>query len=531
MANRALFDTRTVRVPEATTKNVAGGAAYELGAKVELAQLACTGTLGDAFYTSADDQLTALMNAASQCEAEWVGRVAAYARKHGHMKDAPSVLIAWLALSDSVEFERWAPLVIDNGRMVRNVVQMLRSTRIMGQKSLPRPVRRYLRDWINARKTRALVNDSVGTNPSIGDVIKMVRPKPNSSERRALYGYLIGRDDFEADALPQIARELRWFHIASSAGETEIHVPPVDFRLLTGREIKSKTVWRDIALAANWHALRMNLATFKRHGVLDDAAVAKRLAEKLADPETVRRVRVWPTQLWSAYKIVVELGVPRCISGAIQDALEISVESVPKLEGGVILCPDDSGSMMSPLTGRRGSATTSVSCAEMAALMSFAMLRQNEDAEILKFSSSLERWRGNPRDPIVTLMGQYHCRGGGTNMSLPLIAANQEKWMQQHIWYIGDNATWMDSTGAGMMGWTSGTQMQAQLAVYRKRVPNVRTVYINLQPYGTAPATGDDVLNIGGFADTVFQTAATFAREGKGPEVWIRRIESIQPPN
>lgn len=531
MADRAIFDTRAPRVPKTDTVNLAGGPAYSLDNRAKLAQLACTGTLGDGFYASATAQLDDLLATCglNSSDPDWIGRTAVYARKHGHMKDAPSVLMAYLATLDTEVFERWAPLVIDNGRMVRNLVQMLRSTRINGQKALPRAVRRYLKGWLNGRGYRALLNESVGTKPSIGDIIKMVHPKAPDEERSAFYSYLIGKA-FESDKLPGIVKHLRNFHAGARDvdAETIIDVPKCDFRLLTGVEIKSTSIWSDIALAANWHTLRMNLATFARHGVYRDLAVVKRLAEKLADPETVRKVRVWPTQLWAAYKhLNANSDVPRTLKGALQDALEVSVESVPVLEGGVVMCPDDSGSMRSPITGCRRQQSSSVTCGELAALMSFAVLKRNPDAEILKFSSSLRRWQGNPRDSLVSLTLSYarELHGGGTNLSLPIAYANDQGWKHRTIWYVSDNASWIDSSR-----WGCGTSTMEQFEIYKKRVPTARMISHNIQPYGNTQATGPNVLNVGGFADTVFQVVADFARDGKGPDVWIKRIESIDPP-
>jgi 60 kDa SS-A/Ro ribonucleoprotein len=60
----------------------------------------------------------------------------------------------------------------------------------------------------------------------------------------------------------------------------------------------------------------------------------------------------------------------------------------------------------------------------------------------------------------------------------------------------------------------------------KARNPRARMVCIDLQPYRTVQAThDDDVLNVGGFSDQVFEVAASFARGGFAGEHWLRIIE------
>jgi len=46
------------------------------------------------------------------------------------------------------------------------------------------------------------------------------------------------------------------------------------------------------------------------------------------------------------------------VRNALQDALELAMANVPEIGGQVVVCPDISGSMSSPLTGHRKGSTT-----------------------------------------------------------------------------------------------------------------------------------------------------------------------------
>ena len=97
---------------------------------------------------------------------------------------------------------------------------------------------------------------------------------------------------------------------------------------------------------------------------------------------------MFPYQLMSACMAASD-SVPAIVRDALQEALELSLLNVPQIAGRVVVCPDVSGSMSSPVTGYRGSATSSVRCIDVAALVAAAMLRKNPDAVVLPFEQSV----------------------------------------------------------------------------------------------------------------------------------------------
>ncbi|TAG21791.1 MAG: RNA-binding protein, partial [Rhodobacterales bacterium] len=52
---------------------------------------------------------------------------------------------------------------------------------------------------------------------------------------------------------------------------------------------------------------------------------------------------------------------------------------------------------------------------------------------------------------------------------------------------------------------------------------------IDIQPYGTSQAAErEDVLNIGGFSDAVFDQIAAFADGRMGPDHWVGEIQAVE---
>ena len=193
MASKKLFSSRKVsRVPVADTVNEAGGVAYGFSPEHALAQYAATGCLSKTFYASEDDQLDKVLAIAEKVSPQFVAKTAVFARERGYMKDMPALLCAILA-KDNVEIlKKVFHRVIDNGRMLRNFVQIIRSGKC-GRKSFGTAPRRMIREWLAGATDKRLIEASVGNDPSLADVVKMVHPKPRNKAQEAFYGWLSGR--------------------------------------------------------------------------------------------------------------------------------------------------------------------------------------------------------------------------------------------------------------------------------------------------------------------------------------------------
>jgi len=113
--------------------------------------------------------------------------------------------------------------------------------------------------------------------------------------------------------------------------------------------------------------------------------------------------------------------------------------------------------------------------------------------------------------------------GGGTNCSAPLARLNAQKAKVDLVVFISDNQSWMDATGSRQTG------MMAEWTKLKARNTGAKLVCIDIQPYGTTQAPErDDILNIGGFSDAVFEVIAQFEAGTLGPKHWTGEIEKIE---
>lgn len=516
--NKNVFGTTKAGYVAANTVNEAGGKAYKLSAKEGLAQLAATGCLNNTYYADADKQLDQFLGFAKEVAPEFVAKVAVYARESGFMKDMPVVLLAYLLTQDKDLFEAAFPRVVNNGKQLRNFVQVMRSGKI-GRTSLGTVAKRAVRNWFRDSTGDYIFRNSIGNDPSMADVIKMMHPRPQTDEQDALFAYMIGKDH-QFSSLPLIVQQFE--HFKKNPAPTEL--PNLPFQFLAPLDLTVEG-WTALALASNWTTLRMNLNTFARHGVFKDKNVVRTLATKLADPNEVRRAKIFPYQLMAAYIATQSnADVPVELTNALQEALETAVENIPRFAPRVHVLVDVSGSMMHPVTGARGTATTAMSCVQVASMMASSILRNNKTAQLVPFNTRAVPYKINPFDSVMTnAVNLSKIVEGGTACSAGVKAVNDGSRSEGDvIIMISDNESWFDNGG----GYSSQTATKGEWDSFKKHHKGAKMICINLAPYGTAQAPTDkDVMNIGGFSDAVFDVIANFVEAKTGATYWVNEIE------
>jgi 60 kDa SS-A/Ro ribonucleoprotein len=279
----------------------------------------------------------------------------------------------------------------------------------------------------------------------------------------------------------------------------------------------------------------MNLNTFLRHSALANKEVLSTVVEKLQNPELVKKAKVFPYQLFSAYKNI-NAEMPSSVSVALQKATEFAIENIPAFEGKVYVMVDTSGSMKSPITGDRGSVTSKMQCVDVAALVAASVLRKNPDAEVIPFDTQVHKARLNPLDSIMTNAEKLaKFGGGGTYCAKPLEELNARRAQGDLVIYVSDNESWVDSPPAssayGNSWGARGTATMQAWNQFKARPgnKNAKLVCIDLTPNGTTQANDrEDILNIGGFSDTVFDVIAKFVELGNNKDLWIKTIESVK---
>ncbi len=505
MANKNLFDTERGSVAVADTMNEAGGVAYSLSDAHALCNYVVTGTFNGTYYASAQEQLSEIKELCDKTDSVTLAKVAVYAREQAKMKDTPAYILAVLhARGENDLLSKAFFRVTDNVKMLLNFVQIVRSN-VTGRRSFGTSTKNLIRQWISEQTSKQLFIASIGhSKPSLVDVIKMVHPKPQSEMQEALFGYLLGKEH-RVDLLPQVVKDFEAFKKDNTAS-----LPNIPFQSLSSCDLTTKH-WEQISGQMGWNALRINLNTLHRNGVFEDKDVTEGIAHRISDRENVLKFNAFPYQLLTTYNNV-QANVPTVVSHALHDAMEIATENIPNIDGDVAVCMDYSGSMGSPVTGNRGSATTNTSCRDVAGLISVCLLRQNPETKLIAWADSVRDVTKyfTSRDSVMSNCQKMRFVevGCGTDAQLGLQELKRQGWKGKNIIYISDNQSWMNSTDP----WGGrATGLANEWAAFKRKNPGAKMVNIHLQPYGTTQVQEDkDVLNVAGFSDSIFKIIASF---------------------
>jgi len=547
LANKSLF--QGVANPEkvATTTNLAGGQAYRLSDEAALAQVVLTGMLTNTYYVSAKAQLDQVKTLAKKVGPEFLAQVAVYARENGFMKDMPALLMAILSTHNGTQprlFANAFDRTLDNGKMIKNFVQIIRSNQV-GRKSLGSLPKRLISDFLNERPVDRLLWDSIGGDVDMADLIQLTHPTPSTVTRAEVFKYLAGKKAFTEEELitlnvagksledisktkekyiPRALPESYQKYIAWLADPTQ-DLPKVPFQMLTSQTL-TKEQWNSLALNASWQEIRQSLDTFTRHEVFANLETVQVLAEKLRDPALIAKAKVFPYQLLVTY-MECAATIPAPIRDALHDALEIATSNIPDYGVDVVVCPDASGSMTWPASVVGNSKV--VKAVHVAALVSASILRRNPTARVIPFGTDvIDLQRLNviidPKDTIMTNATKLGgLNGGGTRVAAPLRKLNAELSQCKLVVIISDNESWVRGEHTG-----NHTETMVEWDKFKARVPDAKLVLIDTCPgTSTQAKSRNDVLNVAGFNDNVFNIINKFVANQLDPGHLVAEIKKV----
>lgn len=488
MANKKLFGS---------TVNRSGSKAYSLDNETALAKFVMTGCFNDTFYIKAENQLNEFVSRCKSASDEYLAKLAIYSRKNGFMKDMPALLTAILSNRNLDLFSKVFSITIDNPKMLRIFVKMVRSG-VSGRKSLGTKPKRLVADYLESLSDEQLFNANFG-KPSMSDLIKLCHPKPKSESRSDLYKYFLTGE--VGNVIP-IVKEYEAFK-----NDNTLPVPKVPFQMLTSSKLTDEA-WAEIARNATWNQTRMNLNTFARHYVFTDPELVNVIVNRLQDEDLIKASKVMPYEIMAAYN---SLGsdVPDEIREALSLALDSALMNVPKFDGKVHVLIDVSGSMNDSATGGYNSSTT---CIDVAALFASAILRVNPDANVLPFDTSVHDVNINPYNSVFR-NAKYLASfgGGGTDCACALAKLNGHKQEGDVVIFVSDNESNVNFNPP-----FNQTRMSNEWNKFKKSNPKAKLINIDIRPNSTTQSASDsDIMNIGGFNDSVFLAISNFLNGNK----------------
>jgi hypothetical protein len=221
----------------------------------------------------------------------------------------------------------------------------------------------------------------------------------------------------------------------------------------------------------------------------------------LVDEKLIKNSKVLPFRFATAYEEIMKLGSSsstRDVLIAINKALEVSVQNVPKFDGETLLVMDVSGSM----SGRPS---------EIASLFGAIVAKVNS-CDVMTFATNAEYKSYNPMDSVMTIRSSFRYSGGGTNFRSIFQKANKK---YDNIIILSD-----------LQGWMGYTTPSAEFNQYKKKFGANPYVYSwDLAGYGSLQFPEQNVFALAGFSDKVFDVIKLLKEDKKSI---INEIKSIQ---
>lgn len=390
-----------------STTTFEGGAGYARDWRSELFLLAVTNLVGEAsFYESArqrDSRYSTLIRHGAVTDPEWTTALLSWLRREANLRTGALVGAAEFAAA-----RRAAGLEGFSRQAVTAVVQradepgeLLAYWTTTHGKTPPMPVKKGLNDAINRLWTeRALLKwDSPGRAWRFGDVAEITHPRPAGPQQAALVRYALdrrrpwGEVPAELDVLRAHAElmavpvaERRAVLEAPGAAE-RLRAAGITWESLAGwlQGPMDKLAWETMIPSMGIMARIRNLRNFDQAGVSD--AVARQVADQLADPDEIAASRQMPMRFLSAYRQAPSLRW----SYPLEQALQHSLGNVPWLRGSTLVLVDTSGSMRDAF-----SKDGSLKRWDAAALFGLALATRCEKPEVVSFSSARRYWGDVP---------------------------------------------------------------------------------------------------------------------------------------
>lgn len=471
------FNAATVN--KTLTTNLAGGVGYTESPELELVSTLLTSFVQDQFYKTADDGIQKV-NELVRFDPYFAAKAAIYARNEFGMRSISHVVAA--EIGNCAKGQKWTRYFFD--RIVRRPDDMTEILALIlgGKNKVPNALRKGFAEAFGRFDEYSLAKyRGEGKGVSLVDVVNLVHPKPSEKNSGALKALVAGT----------LRSVDTWESKLTAAGQAEGDT----------EELKAE-VWRELLTKRElgYFALLRNL-----RNIIQQAPDMVDLAlETLVDGKLIHKSLVLPFRFQTAAK---EIGQLAGVSGrktlkALSQAVDISLDNVPRLDGRTLIMIDGSGSMARVI--------------DIATLFG-AVLYKSQDADCVIYSNDAKMYSFNPTDSTLTVAGQMrgNCPMGGTNLPAAFARATTE---YARIIILSDMQSWK----------AHGAMENAKPAFndYVKRVGTKPKLYSwDLQGYGTLELPEKDVFLLAGFSEKVFTIMGTLEQD---KNALLNTIEAVE---
>lgn len=460
--NRKTPLPQSLPLDKTQVKNNAGGYGWQTDQWQQLRRFLVIGTEGGTYYQSEGDltreNYGALVNCLNEDGLRTVKEIAKISMDGTAVKNTPAIFALAIAASIDNQLTRAAaynvlPMVCRTGTHLFQFAEYAEAFRGWG-----RGLRRAVSRWYTSKKPRDLAYQMVKYQQREGwshtDLLRLAHPKTIDPTMNALFAWAVGKSEVVfGDGAAELAAFMDAYHMLKTATDERLAAGLIRSQKLP-REVvptpllNSAVVWEALLDDMPMTALVRNLNKLTAVGVIAPfSAGLNRARELLNDTDAIHKSRIHPLTLLVALKQYAaghgERGsmtwkpVAQIID-ALNDAFYLAFDNLEKSDKAILLAVDVSGSMTTAVNG-----VPNMSAFEAGAALMMACARSHANSQMIAFDNDVTELTISPRmrldDVLKVIKRLPH---GGTDISLPVAYAQQNKLPIDGIFQITDSETW-----------------------------------------------------------------------------------------
>lgn len=464
------------------TVNKSGHTAYKMPDKEKLVTQVLTSFFNESkFYGDNSAEMQETIKRVIATDAEFVAKLAVFARREFNMRSVAHILTAYLA--HEIEGKKYVKETVKAISLRGDDVTELMACYInlFGKRPIPNALRKGIAEVMQGFDEYTLAKyKGEGRAIKMRDLLCLCRPTPKTKEQSEMWKRLLEN---------KLETPYTW--------ETELSTKG-----------NSQKVWEELidSKKVGYMALLRNL----RNILNANPSNINKVLEYIENPEAVRKSKQLPFRYLSAYKELIDIGGSR-VFDALENAVEASIENMPKLKGTTVIAVDNSGSMNDPVSEK-----SKVRCYEIAMLLGLMANKICENSIFFVFNNTIKRYAVSHRNGILETTIHSNC-GGGTSMQLPFVEMLDKHIHADRVIILSDNEC---------NGGYWNTPVQSYADEYRRKSGEDIWVHaIDLQGYGTQQFYGAKTNVIAGWSEKVFDFIK-LAEQGEGN--LVKTIESYE---
>lgn len=447
------------------TTNLAGGSAYKLSDKNKLMTQVLTTFFNEKkYYGDNSLDIVHTIRELINTDAKFVANLCIYARNEMYLRTITHVIVSELAKHNKgKQFVR---------KVLNKIVQRPDDmTEILSYymttygKPIPNSMKKGLADAFIRFDEYSLQKYNRARSIKLKDILFLVHPTPKNQEQYNMWKRLI-EDDLQT---------------------------PFTWEVEISTKGNKKEVWENLIEqnSLGYMASLRNLRNIVNSG----ANNLDKVLNNLTNPDSIRKSKQLPFRFFSAYREIQELSSVKVskVLDALEKALDISTENIPRLNGNTLIVADVSGSMDRPLSEK-----SKVTYNDVGTLLMAIASRFCDNVVTSVFAERFQTVNVSQRNGIISNMKTFQNMkvGYSTNLYLAfdwLLKQQHEKFDRVIVF-------------SDMQAYNHDRMVQSYINKYRQTInPNLWVHSIDLAGYGTTQFIGKNTNLMSGWSDKTLE--------------------------